>query len=178
MAVRRIDLKGLMVEYLMIERALEIATLAHTGQKDWFDNDYVLHPIAVSELCIGENSKVAALLHDVVEDTPNTLEDLRRAGINEEILVAVDILTKRKNIETLDEYHARIATNDIAIEVKFADMRHNSDTTRFPKGNEERANSNSKKYRERVTALLEIVGKEKAQRVLSSDMFDFVMSCY
>ena len=78
------------------EKALLIATKAHEGQKSKNGEDYILHPITVSIYCITERGKIAALLHDVVEDTDVTLEDLRREGFGEDILNAVDCVSKRE----------------------------------------------------------------------------------
>lgn len=107
-------------------KALEIATKAHTGQKRWGGEDYITHPIAVSELCKTEEAKILAVLHDTIEDTDLTIEDLRKENFAEEILVALEVLTKRPN-EKYRDYIVRIidSENTLAMCVKLADLHHN-----------------------------------------------------
>jgi len=119
------------------ELALQIAGEAHCGQKDKNGADYILHPIYVSDMCESENAKIVALLHDVIEDTRVTLDDLRNEGFDEDVVLAVDCLTKR-NGESNREYLSRVSKNEIATEVKFADIKHNID----------RSSDNRKKYYE------------------------------
>jgi len=146
--------------------ALQIATKAHKGQEDKNGVDYIQHPLAVSALCNSPRAKIAALLHDVVEDTDITLDDLRVAGIGEDVVEAVDCLTKRvlgcacfNQVESLDNYLERVASNDIAVEVKFADMRHNSDMTRWLADKQDEAKKNFDKYAQREKMLTEIIKK-------------------
>ena len=114
------------------EKALTLAHKAHAGQKDKGGQDYISHPVTVSSFTEGPFvSVVAALLHDVVEDTPYTLDDLRKMGFPEEIVNCVDSLTRRED-EKRSEYLARVARNTDAIYVKLADLRHNSDLSRIP----------------------------------------------
>lgn len=110
--------------------ALEIAKAAHSGQKDKGGFDYILHPVTVSNFCETDDAKVAALLHDVVEDTEITIENLREMGVKSEILAAVDAISKREG-EDRNDYLDRVAKDKIATEVKFCDMLHNSDYTRL-----------------------------------------------
>ena len=77
-----------------------------------------------------EFTTTVALLHDVVEDTEYTLEDIRALGFPEEVISALNLLTHRADVPYLD-YVSAIKTNPIAREVKLADLRHNSDTTRL-----------------------------------------------
>ena len=113
------------------EKALTLAHQAHAGQKDKGGQDYIGHPVTVSSFTEGPFvSVVAALLHDIVEDTPYTLDDLRDMGFGEEIVNCVDSLTRRED-EKRSEYLARVALNTDAIYVKLADLRHNSDLSRI-----------------------------------------------
>ncbi len=154
------------------EKALRIATEAHRGQTDRSGNDYILHPIAVSGYCITERGKIAALLHDVVEDTGITLDDLRAAGFEDDIVNAVDCVSKRGG-EDVADYLKRVATSDIAAEVKFADMRHNG--MRWPAGRpKEEAEENFRKYNGRAKLLLALVGEDRAKRVMSKETYDWV----
>ena len=75
----------------MLEKAKEIAEKAHAGQRDKGGNPYILHPIRVMERCETELEKITAVLHDVVEDSEYTLEDLRKKGFPEEILEALEL---------------------------------------------------------------------------------------
>ncbi|MDR2698627.1 MAG: DUF6434 domain-containing protein [Candidatus Methanoplasma sp.] len=154
------------------EKALRIATKAHEGQKSKTGEDYIMHPIAVSGFCRTERAKIAALLHDVVEDTAVTLDDLRREGFAEDILTAVDCVSKREG-EELDDYLQRVASDDIATEVKFADMRHNG--SRWPAGRpKEEAEKNFRKYSKRAGKLLLLVGEERAKRSMTDETYEWV----
>ena len=139
-----------------LSTALQLAARAHDGQKDRVGMDYVWHPISVAQYCKTERAKIAALLHDVVEDTDTTLEDLRDAGIGEDVIAAVDCLTKRQD-EAVEDYLRRVASDDIAVEVKFADMRHNGDKSRFPADRKEEAEANARKYAARKRLLFKIL---------------------
>ena len=75
-------------------------------------------------------AKTVALLHDVVEDSDWTLEDLRKEGLPEEVVQAVGILTKKRN-ENYEEYILRVKQNPLARQVKLADLQHNSDLSRL-----------------------------------------------
>ena len=111
------------------EFALDYATAAHHGQVDKNGVDYIRHPIAVAESLDKreeEYLRVAALLHDVVEDTDVTLEDLTYLGIDARAVAIVDVLTRRDG-ETYFDYVKRIVNskNGAAIQVKIADVAHN-----------------------------------------------------
>jgi len=108
-----------------IERALQIAARAHEGQRDKEGLPYVLHPLRVMMGVQGEEAQIVAVLHDVVEDTPVTLDDLRQAGFREEVLAAVECVTHRKD-EPYAEYVVRCKANEVARRVKLADLGDNS----------------------------------------------------
>ncbi|MDR3319256.1 MAG: GTP pyrophosphokinase [Clostridiales bacterium] len=157
----------------LLSTALQIAVKAHDGQKDKAGVDYIWHPITVAGFCNGEKGKLAAILHDTVEDSDVTLDGLREAGIGEDIVTAVDCLSKRKD-ESLDAYYGRVAANDIAIEVKFADMRHNGDRARWPKESRDKAEDNYIKYAGRTVSLYEAVG-ERAKTLMSEGTLDLLL---
>lgn len=113
----------------LYEKALKIATDAHKGQKDKAGVDYITHPVAVAAMVNGEKEKAVALLHDVIEDTPITAEDLMN-DFDMEIVYAVLLLTKTEGID-MGEYLSKIYSNPIARAVKIADLTHNSDLSRF-----------------------------------------------
>lgn len=115
---------------LLYQQALAIAEDAHKGQVDKAGVDYIQHPLFVASLVEGELAKTVALLHDVVEDSDWTLEDLRKEGLPEEVVQAVGILTKKRN-ENYEEYILRVKQNPLARQVKLADLKHNSDLSRL-----------------------------------------------
>ena len=115
---------------LLYQQALAIAKDAHKGQVDKAGVDYIQHPLFVASLVEGELAKTVALLHDVVEDSDWTLEDLRKEGLPEEVVQVVGILTKKRN-ENYEEYILRVKQNPLARQVKLADLKHNSDLSRL-----------------------------------------------
>ena len=112
-----------------IEEAIRIAVEAHTGQKDRAGAPYILHPLRVMFRVQTEAERMAAVLHDVVEDTPWTLDGLRAQGFAEEVVEAVDALTKREG-EPYDAFVDRSAANPVARRVKIADLEDNMDVRR------------------------------------------------
>ena len=114
----------------MLETARIICKSAHAGQVDRGGADYYLHPFAVAEMCKTEEEKIVALLHDVVEDTAVTLEDLTGFGFSPEIIEAIDALTHAPNEDYCD-YIARVKKNKLAAVVKINDLIHNSDLSRL-----------------------------------------------
>ena len=120
-----------MKEMDIAELAYETAVNAHKGQVDKAGIDYIQHPVAVAEKVETPVEKAVAYLHDVVEDTDVTLDDLRQKGFPEEVVTAVDCLTKRDG-EPLPDYLLRVKGNALARTVKLADLAHNSDIRRIP----------------------------------------------
>ncbi|MBQ8412835.1 MAG: HD domain-containing protein [Lachnospiraceae bacterium] len=114
----------------MTRKAINLCFKAHEGQLDNSGVPYVLHPVHVAEQMDTEDSTCVALLHDVVEDTDYTLQDLVDAGFPDRIVEAVRCLTKKPGIDYM-EYIKVVKTNPLATKVKLADMEHNSDLTRL-----------------------------------------------
>lgn len=114
-----------------IERAIEIAANAHAGQRDKAGQPYIFHPLRVMFRVNGEREQMAAVLHDVVEDTAITIDDLAREGFPSEVLRAIAALTKLPG-ETRLEAAARAAADPIARKVKLADNAENMDLSRIP----------------------------------------------
>jgi metal dependent phosphohydrolase len=135
------------------ELAYNIASKAHKGQKDKGGEDYFNHPLTVSNKLSGEKDKIVALLHDVIEDTDVTVNDLREAGFSDEVVLAVSVITK-KDGEDYEEYLNRVKQNPIALRVKIADMEHNSDISRI-KNPTEKDLKRLEKYRIRLKELRE-----------------------
>ena len=111
-------------------RAIRIATAAHTGQFDKAGLPYITHPLRVMGAVDGDDCKIVAVLHDVVEDSDVTLDDLKADGFAEHIIEAVDAITKGKG-ESLDESMARVVSVPLARTVKLADVADNMDPERL-----------------------------------------------
>jgi len=114
-----------------LERALEIASAAHAGQQDKAGQSYILHPIRVMLSVKTLDEQIAAVLHDTVEDTSVTFEDLADAGFSSDIVTAVQALTKTDGESRLEAAH-RAVQNTIARQVKLADVADNMDLSRIP----------------------------------------------
>ena len=111
---------------ITVEDALRIAVDAHNGQKDLDGNPVILHPITVGLAGNNREEIIGGLLHDVVEDTKLTFNDLYAKGVDKSIVEDLKLLTHTKDM-TYEEYVQRIATsnNSIAIHIKYNDLKHN-----------------------------------------------------
>jgi (p)ppGpp synthase/HD superfamily hydrolase len=114
------------METSLLEEAIQIATEAHRGQKGRTGHPYILHPMRVMCRMTTEKEMITAILHDVVEDSSWTLDDLKQRGFPADILEAVDCLTKREG-EAYDSLIARAGRNPLAKRVKLADLEDNMD---------------------------------------------------
>lgn len=116
----------------MLSAAIVLATNAHAGQFDRGGNPYILHPLRVMSFIKEKDEELqcAAVIHDVIEDTKITWQDLRDAGISERVIKTVALLTKFPG-QTYEEYVAGLKTSKDAMIVKMADLRHNSDLRRL-----------------------------------------------
>jgi (p)ppGpp synthase/HD superfamily hydrolase len=113
-----------------LEDAVSIAAQAHRGQKDKAGDPYLLHPLRMMLRMKSEAEMIAAVLHDVVEDSDWTLEQLRDSGFSEDVLQAVDCLTHRSG-ESYEEFIKRAQQNPIARQVKIADLEDNMNIQRI-----------------------------------------------
>jgi len=113
-----------------LERALVIAAEAHQGATDKGGAPYILHPLRLMHQMTTVDERIVALLHDVVEDSPWTLDALRAEGFSEEVVLAVDSLTRREG-ETYEDFIKRGAVNPLARRVKLADIEDNMDLRRL-----------------------------------------------
>lgn len=118
-----------------LEKAIAIATQAHEGQVDKGGNPYILHPLRIMLKMTTVETMIAAVLHDVLEDTEVTVEQLRNEGFSEEIIAAVIALT-RNDGETYMEFIRRAKQNPIARHVKLGDLEDNSNLSRIQKPTE------------------------------------------
>lgn len=114
----------------MIKKAMDLAFEAHAGQFDKNGYPYVSHPLHLAEDMRDEASTVLALLHDVVEDTDMTLEDIENLGFSKDITAALKLLTHDRHVPYMS-YINEIKCNHLARVVKIADLKHNSDITRL-----------------------------------------------
>lgn len=112
-------------------RAIRLAFEKHAGQTDKAGLPYVTHPLHLAESMTDEDSTCAALLHDLVEDTDTTFEELEELGFNRRVIEALRYLTHDESVDYYD-YVRHIAENPLAVQVKLADLRHNADLTRIP----------------------------------------------
>jgi GTP diphosphokinase / guanosine-3',5'-bis(diphosphate) 3'-diphosphatase len=118
-----------------IEKAIEIAARAHAGQRDKAGAPYIFHPLRLMLAVRGDEARMAAVLHDVVEDTPLTFEDLLREGFPVAVVDAVRALTKHEGESRIAAAH-RAAANPVARAVKLADVTDNMDLSRIPEPTE------------------------------------------
>ena len=141
-----------------LEKAIAIALQAHCGQRDKAGAPYVLHPLRMMCRMTDDEARMAAVLHDVVEDGPRwTFDRLRAEGIPERVVEAVGYLTKRPEEEgDYDAFIRRAAGNPIARRVKLADLADNMELSRIAEPGE-RGFVRVEKYR-RAKAMLESLG--------------------
>jgi (p)ppGpp synthase/HD superfamily hydrolase len=133
-----------------IEKAIEIATQAHKGQKDKSGAPYILHLIRVMEKGKNETERICGILHDLVEDTSWTFEELENEGFSLEIIEVLKLVTKEFEDEEYSHFMQRVIKNKTAISVKLNDLRDNMDITRLKEltnNDLERLNKYLKAYR-------------------------------
>lgn len=131
----------------MLEKAIEIAVEAHRGQIDKAGKIYILHPMRVMLRGRNETEMIVGILHDVVEDTPVTLEMLQLEGFSAEVLHAIDCITKEKG-EAYGHFIDRVMTDPLATQVKVYDMEDNMNRDRipFPSAKDEQRFAKYEKY--------------------------------
>lgn len=110
--------------------ALKLCFEAHKEQVDKSGVPYVFHPFHLAEQMKGEETTIVALLHDLVEDTEYTIENLVEMGFDQAVTDAITLMTHADGADYMD-YVCRIKDNPIARAVKLADLKHNSDLTRL-----------------------------------------------
>lgn len=115
-----------------LQRAIEIATLAHKGQFDKSGKDYIGHPLRVMEMGKTEEEKIVGVLHDVIEDTNWTFEALEKEGFSKEVINALRCVTKLSENENYDDFIERVKKNPLAVAVKINDLSDNMDIRRLP----------------------------------------------
>lgn len=135
----------------LTKKAMCIAFEAHKDQVDKTGIPYIYHPMHLAEQMTDEPTTCAALLHDVVEDTDITFEQLEQEGFGDKILSALRLLTHDEHVPYM-EYVREIKKDPIAKAVKLADLRHNSDLTRLDVV-DEKARQRTEKYRQAMALL-------------------------
>jgi (p)ppGpp synthase/HD superfamily hydrolase len=113
-----------------LEDSVRLAVEAHHGQRDKNGQPYILHPLRVMFRLETDPERIVGVLHDVIEDTEYTPDDLRKLGYSEEILRALDGVTRRKD-ESYEDFVLRSKANPISRRVKLADLEDNMDIRRM-----------------------------------------------
>ena len=137
----------------LTKKALKLCFEAHKTQLDKTGMPYVFHPFHLAEQMTDELSTVCALLHDVIEDTAYTFDDLRAMGFPEAVIEVLALLTHDAAVPYMD-YVKNLAHHPVARAVKLADLRHNSDETRLDTV-DEAAKRRAEKYKQAIAFLSE-----------------------
>ena len=119
-----------MIYTKLTKKAMQICFEKHKNQMDKSGVPYVFHPFHVAESMTSEDATIVALLHDVVEDTDTSFEELEQYGFSQSVMDALKLMTHDDNVPYL-QYVENLKHNPIAREVKIADLTHNSDTSRL-----------------------------------------------
>lgn len=114
----------------MTKKAIKLMFEKHKDQVDKSGMPYVFHPFHLAEQMDDEETTITALLHDIVEDTDTTFEDLKKLGFSDNVINALKLMTHDKNVDYF-EYVKNISKNPIARKVKIKDLEHNMDTSRL-----------------------------------------------
>lgn len=153
-----------------LNKAIELANRAHAGQVDKAGQPYILHPLRVMLSRDNELERICAVLHDVVEDSDITFDDLRKEGFSEEVIAVMDCITKRDD-ENYDTFIGRVLTNETACKVKLADLLDNMNLTRIENPTEKDI-ERIKKYKdasERIFDVLPLKDGIENERVIKID---------
>lgn len=114
-----------------LEDAIALAVTCHRGQTDKVGQPYILHPLRVMLAVHGDAAQMAAVLHDVVEDCGVTVADLRERGYPDDVIEAVDCLSRREG-ESYEAFIERLLPNPLARRIKLADLEDNLNVRRLP----------------------------------------------
>lgn len=114
----------------MLEKAIHIAVEAHAGQVDKAGKAYILHPMRVMLSGRTDEEMICGILHDVIEDTPVSIDMLRMEGFSETVLEALEAISKREG-EQYDDFIERVAQNELATIVKLNDLHDNMNRERI-----------------------------------------------
>ena len=140
----------------LTKKAMKLCFEKHKEQKDKTGLPYVFHPFYLATQMDDEYSTVCALLHDVVEDSDVTFDDLEKYGYPIEIIDALKLLTHNNDDDYFD-YVRKVCTNKLALKVKIADLKHNSDLSRLDVI-DEWALKRQEKYKKALKLIKELTG--------------------
>ena len=115
-----------------LDRAIQIAVEAHKNQKDKYGAPYLGHVSRVMNAGKTDDERIVGVLHDLIEDTPWTFDDLKKEGFSSNVIEAIRCLTKKSEDENYESFVDRIKINPLAIRVKLNDLRDNMDIRRLP----------------------------------------------
>lgn len=135
----------------MTKKAMKLCFNAHKDQVDKSGMPYIFHPLILAEQMTSEEEITVALLHDVVEDTDYTIEDLKGMGFTGAVVEALKKMTHDPAVPYMD-YVRGVSTNPIATKVKLADLRHNSDLSRLDQA-DSKAIARVEKYKKAIAFL-------------------------
>ncbi len=137
----------------LLDLAVELATKYHQNQFDKGGNPYINHPLAVMNRLDTVEEKIVGVLHDIVEDTEITFDDLREHGFPEKIIAGIDSVTRREG-EERGAFIYRAKLNQLGRSVKIADLKENSDLSRIPNP-QEKDYQRAEKYEREIRILTE-----------------------
>ena len=140
--------------------SLTLATIKHAGQFDKGGKPYIMHVIRVMQGVEDEDEKIIALLHDLVEDTDATIEDLKEYGFSDEVIQGVSLLTRDPG-EDYRKYIENLSENKKARNVKLSDLKDNQDHTRLNDPMTKEGQKRLEKYRAAEAYIRKIIEKEK-----------------
>ena len=135
----------------LTKKAMRIAFDAHKEQVDKGGMPYIYHPIHLAEQMDDEDSTCVALLHDIVEDTDITFDQLSKQGFPAEVIDAIKLMTHDEGVPYMD-YVKQIKSNDVAKKVKLADLKHNSNLSRL-NNIDNKTKERVEKYRQAIKLL-------------------------
>jgi len=141
--------------WLQLSTCIKIAAERHEHQLDKSGKPYILHPLKVMSHFTDPKDMMAAILHDIIEDTPVTIDDLYGYGIPYDVVTTVIALSRREG-ETVKEYYARIKKDERAVRVKMRDLEHNIDVLRFKRLLRKEDISRLKMYHQKHLELWEV----------------------
>jgi len=113
-----------------LAKAIQIASAAHENQVDKANAPYILHPIRLMLKFSSVEEQIVAVLHDVIEDSDMTIDDLRKKNFSDDVLTAVDLLTKKPG-QDYQNYLEKISENNLARKIKIEDIKDNLNLTRL-----------------------------------------------
>lgn len=151
--------KEILMSLPLFERALTLASVKHAAKKDKAGAPYMLHVIRVMMGVETQHDQIVALLHDLLEDTDVTKNDLLDFGFNEDTVKQVELLTRRGDEDYMD-YIKRLSVDDSAIRVKLSDLFDNQNRTRLKEQLTEADILRLNKYHRAEEYLLEVLRGE------------------